>query len=184
MKVSINQSLPIFFTSDLHFSHKNIIKHANRPFSDVQEMNEAIVKNWNQKVPKSATVFVLGDFSLGDPLTSIKLIRQLNGLKHLVVGNHDKFLNPSYWTSINDVVEINYHGIAFFMSHYAHKVWNKSHYGTIHLYGHSHGSLPDDPTSLSMDVGIDTAKDFSPYSFEEIIDIMKTKTFIPKDHHK
>lgn len=184
MKLKIDQHQPLFFTSDLHFYHNNIIKYSNRPFKDVSEMHDEIVDRWNKKISKDSTVFILGDFSFSSQENSIRLFKMLNGKKHLIVGNHDKFLDRHYWISVNDVVETSYNGIQFFLSHYSHKVWNKSHYGTIHLYGHSHGSLPDDPTSLSMDIGVDCSKDFTPFSFEEIVDIMKTKTFIPKDHHR
>jgi calcineurin-like phosphoesterase family protein len=62
------------------------------------------------------------------------------------------------------------------------KVWNKSHHGAWHLYGHSHGSLPDDINSLSFDVGVDS-HDYKPISYEEVKRIMKKKIFKPLDHH-
>lgn len=58
--------------------------------------------------------------------------------------------------------------------HYAMKVWNASHYGTWHLYGHTHGELPDDETSLSFDVGVD-CHNFYPISYDEVKEIMSTK---------
>ena len=69
------------------------------------------------------------------------------------------------------------------LCHYAMKIWNKSHHGVWHLYGHSHGTLPDDPYSMSFDVGVD-CHDFKPLGFDDIKKIMdKKKKFKPIDHH-
>jgi calcineurin-like phosphoesterase family protein len=78
----------IFFTSDHHFDHANIIKYCNRPFLSVDEMNEEIVKRWNQVVDANDTVYYLGDFSLGKGSVE-KFVPRLNGEKYLVMGNHD-----------------------------------------------------------------------------------------------
>lgn len=77
-----------WFTSDLHFSHRNVINYCNRPFKDIDEMNVALIKLWNDTVKKQDTVYVLGDFSL-NPKWSTVLLPQLNGTKILVAGNHD-----------------------------------------------------------------------------------------------
>ena len=66
--------------------------------------------------------------------------------------------------------------------HYAMRVWNRSHHGSWHLYGHSHGSLPDDPNSLSFDVGVD-CWGYAPISYQEVKSVMSGKTFAPIDHH-
>ena len=79
-----------FFTSDTHFGHKNIIHLAERPFKDVQEMNEMLVKNWNDTVSPNDTVFHLGDVALGPIRESLEYIRRLNGDIRLVIGNHDR----------------------------------------------------------------------------------------------
>lgn len=78
----------IFFTSDHHFYHTNIINYCKRPFSSVEEMNEEMVKRWNQVVCKEDIVYYLGDFSLAKRAAEIFLPR-LNGEKHLIMGNHD-----------------------------------------------------------------------------------------------
>ena len=78
----------IFFTSDHHFYHANVIKYCARPFTTVEEMNEALVKNWNETVGSDDTVYCLGDFSMA--FRSVELYtRRLNGTKYLVPGNHD-----------------------------------------------------------------------------------------------
>lgn len=77
-----------FFTSDLHFGHNNVINYCKRPYKDVLEMEEALVKSWNQTVAKKDTVYILGDFSL-NPKWAKLLMPKLNGKKILVAGNHD-----------------------------------------------------------------------------------------------
>jgi len=80
------------------------------------------------------------------------------------------------------MVRIDLAGQQIILCHYAMRVWDKSHWGIWHLYGHSHGSLPDDPRSLSYDVGVDK-NNFTPLLFEEVKEIMSKKTFKPVDHH-
>ena len=83
----------IYFTSDLHFDHANIIKLCNRPFNSVQEMNESIIYNWNNKVNFSDMVYILGDITMNkDPEVARKYIERLNGSKVLIQGNHDYFV--------------------------------------------------------------------------------------------
>jgi len=87
--------MTIFLTSDTHFGHANIIKLSNRPFRDVQHMNEMLIKNWNSVVGPEDHVYHLGDVALGTFEDSIKCLGRLNGIKHLVTGNHDRmFIDP------------------------------------------------------------------------------------------
>lgn len=79
-----------FYTSDPHFGHKNIIRYCDRPFRDVDEMDEILIKRWNDVVTPDDTVWVLGDVALGDIEKSLSRIQRLNGTKHLVSGNHDR----------------------------------------------------------------------------------------------
>ena len=78
----------IFFTSDHHFYHTNIIKYCNRPFQSVEEMNEEMVKRWNSVVNPGDTVYYLGDFSLAKRPVEV-FVPRLNGEKHFIMGNHD-----------------------------------------------------------------------------------------------
>lgn len=82
--------MTIFFTSDTHFGHKNIIKYADRPFKDVTHMNEMLVHYWNEVVHPEDTVYHLGDVALGPIRESLGYIHRLNGKKILVTGNHDR----------------------------------------------------------------------------------------------
>ena len=171
-----------FFTADTHFGHANIIKYCNRPYSSAQEMDEALIKNWNDKIKSGDIVYHLGDFSFGD---AGKYVSRLNGAIYYVRGNHDRPLeNYLRVRQMNfpDVRAIKVGNQALFLSHYAHRVWPKSHRGTWHLYGHSHGTLPDDPNSNSFDCGVD-CHNYAPLEFEEVKLIMSKKTFKPVDHH-
>lgn len=82
--------MTVFFTSDTHFGHQNIIKYCNRPFSNVGEMNEVIINNWNALVMPGDVVYHLGDVALGDINKSLECVRRLVGHKILILGNHDR----------------------------------------------------------------------------------------------
>lgn len=185
----------IWFTSDMHYGHANVIKYANRPFKHVDEMDQAMEDNWRGMVQPSDTVYVLGDCSFyKDQDKTIRLFRRLPGQKFLVWGNHDKHIrkNPEFrklFAKCEDLLDVKVPDPdaeggerRIVLCHYAMRVWNKSHFGSYHLYGHSHGSLPDDPHALSLDVGVD-CWDFQPVSYDVVKERMGRKVFKPVDHH-
>jgi calcineurin-like phosphoesterase family protein len=79
-----------FFISDTHFGHKNIIKYSNRPFRDVEHMDEMLVKNWNDRVGPTDVVYHLGDVAMGASERWDNILKRLSGYKILVTGNHDR----------------------------------------------------------------------------------------------
>lgn len=79
-----------WFSSDTHFGHLNILAYTDRPFRDVQHMNEMLILNWNAVVMPEDEVWFLGDFAMGKIDQSLPLGLRLNGEKHLVAGNHDR----------------------------------------------------------------------------------------------
>lgn len=85
-----------YFTSDLHYNHANIIKYASRPFNSVEEMNEALIKNWNNTVGKNDAVYFLGDLCFCNSQDLIELVQKLNGYKNIILGNHDNHSIPTY----------------------------------------------------------------------------------------
>ena len=160
----------VFFWADLHFCHRNVLRHqaATRPFSDIKKMNEAYIDAWNSNVNNSDRIYILGDmFFTNDRIAMQRIIERLNGQKFLVIGNHDKKktldLDGFVWKK--DLVKISVYNQEIVLCHYAMRVWNKKHYGSWHLYGHSHGNLLEDD-SLSFDVGVDVFPE--PVSFEEV----------------
>jgi calcineurin-like phosphoesterase family protein len=128
----------IFFTSDLHFDHTNIIKICNRPFKDVDDMNNSIISNWNKTVGKDDTVYILGDITMGKSKNKIDgFLNKLNGTKIIIKGNHDKenVADYSYLEKSFVVNNINYN---FIMFHYPIECWNGRFKNSIHLHGHTH----------------------------------------------
>lgn len=173
-----------FFTADNHFDHENIILHCKRPFRNAQEMNEAMIERWNAVVGKNDIVYHLGDIAYRGNRQSLEAIRKrLNGQIYLVPGNHDKLaLKMQYaWTILPQCAEIKIGDPAqrIVLCHYAMRVWNKSFHGAWHLYGHSHGTLPEEPTSLSFDVGVDN-HNFTPLSEAEVFAKMQPKIELRK----
>lgn len=177
----------IFFTSDTHFGHANIIKYSNRPYKTADEMDEALIANWNSVVPNDGVVIHAGDVGLTQADKLRKILERLNGIIILVRGNHEKaaLANRDRFDSVRDVfsVKVVPDNQEIFISHYAHRVWNRSHHGVWHLYGHSHGTLADLPDSLSFDVGVDCT-DYKPLTYSEVKKRMQAKTWKPTDHHR
>jgi calcineurin-like phosphoesterase family protein len=91
--------MAVWFSSDQHFYHKNVIRYCGRPFSSVEDMNEEIIKRWNSVVRPSDFVFCLGDFSLA--VRPVELFtKRLNGHKVLIPGNHDHCHPAHYRTRV------------------------------------------------------------------------------------
>lgn len=176
----------LFFTSDTHFFHKNIIKYCSRPFSSVENMNMRLVTNWNEVVPKDGIVFHLGDFSLGAKENNlIDLANSLNGNIHLIVGNHERDalkMISSRFATIHDIVEIyvkddeiTYDEQHIVMCHYPMIAYNGSHRGSWQLFGHVHGGLSNKGeikhSVTALDVGVD-CHNFKPLSYQEVKELI------------
>lgn len=172
----------IWFTSDQHFGHKRIIELAHRPFASVEDMDETMIKLWNERIAKSDLVYHLGDFAFAD---HTPYLSRLNGQKRLILGNHDhsnRVKAAKGWSTIDSLLHVTVDDVPLVLCHYAMKVWNRSHYGAIQLYGHSHGSLPGD--SQSLDVGVD-CWDFAPVALIEIKQRLANspRRYQEPDHH-
>jgi calcineurin-like phosphoesterase family protein len=209
-----------WLTSDTHFGHSNIAIYSDRPWKTLLpnvtnpdgspcyqvhtiDMDRELIENINRLVKPDDRLFHLGDFAFKNPGFYRRQIKCKN--MYSVFGNHDKD-NPEFRslfkeitirfeTTLGDGVRTR----KVVLDHYAMRVWNRSHHGVYHAYGHSHGSLPDDPHSLSMDVGVDSVaewfakaegvpkapKHYRPISASEFFDWMeaKEKDWKPIDHH-
>lgn len=166
-----------FVTSDTHFGHQNIIKYANRPFTDWREMGEAMIERWNRSVQPEDTVYFLGDFAMGPGAKEdyvVEVLNRLNGFKRMILGNHDQ---PSKWSKgllsiVMDygfdnaiVLDDQIHGVKidgknFVMCHFPLTEWDQKHHGSVHLHGHTHtefrvSTFTHDPSNLIYDIGVD-----------------------------
>jgi calcineurin-like phosphoesterase family protein len=149
-----------FFTSDTHFSHRNIIDYCGRPFVSIEEMNEAIIASWNQKVKKDDIVYHLGDVAFTNKENLAKIISSLNGKIYLVPGNHDKVVRkmmrapeliPSNFEVLDKIYLTKIDGRELVLCHYPLDDWHGI--GHIHLHGHTHGK--SSKKENRYDVGID-----------------------------
>ena len=174
-----------YFTADTHFGHENIIKYTKRPFATANHMDEILIANWNSVVGPDDEVYHLGDFALCNVEPCKRILDRLNGKIYLIRGNHEKtaLSMPDRFEWVKDYHEMYHPDPAgngkqmIVLMHYAMRVWNASHHGSWQLYGHSHGTLPDDPTLLSIDVGVD-CHGYAPISFQQIRKIMEQKTWV------
>lgn len=167
-----------YYTSDLHLCHANIIKYEDRPFSNTEEMNNYLIYKWNAKVKKNDEVYILGDFAFCDGIKANELIKQLNGVKYLIVGNHDSFLRDNTFDRrlfawIRDYVKIKDNGNKVILFHYPIAVWDCQHHDSIHLYGHVHSNTEEHHPLLfdlknAYNVGVDV-QDYEPKTLKEII---------------
>lgn len=128
----------VFVIADTHFGHANIIKYCNRPFKDTDEMDATMIRNWNKVVKGNDTVIHLGDVGLGNREYLGNIIKQLNGNKILVMGNHDRWSEQQYRDMGFKTVSrfpILYNGF-YLMSHAPLQLSESTPYANI--YGHVH----------------------------------------------
>lgn len=173
----------IWFTSDTHFGHTNIIRFCNRPFNSVKEMDETIINNWNSVVKPNDIVFHLGDFAFASNARWKQLIQALNGHIYLIVGNHDEIRYPGHQTfdlfeGVTSQLIVKIDGQAIYLNHYPFLcyggTWHKD--AVWQLYGHVHSGPHcegKDMSRLSVtfpyqyDVGVDN-NNYIPVSWEQV----------------
>ena len=173
----------IYFTSDTHFYHKNIIEFENRPFLDVDDMNNKLIEKWNNVVTQNDLVYILGDFSFGNVEDTENILKALNGRKILVKGNHDTFVDnkkfdKSLFEEITECKTISYKHFKLTLCHYP---FASNDGKCIQLYGHLHSNRHDSEhycdTNLlpknSYNVGVDV-NNYMPIHIDSILrDIQK-----------
>ena len=134
----------VFITSDPHFNHTNIIQYCNRPFEDVNEMNETLIKNWNSVIKNDDLVIHLGDVGLGNKEKISQILSRLNGRKMLIMGNHDHFKEKDYREMGFETVSrfpILWNG-CFLLSHAPLYLDKNSQF--FNIYGHIHDNTIED----------------------------------------
>jgi calcineurin-like phosphoesterase family protein len=159
----------IWFTSDQHYGHTNIIAYMKRPFASVTEMNEEMIRRYQACVQPTDDVYIIGDLAFCDPTP---IVNRLPGRKHLIRGNHDEcklsklHRLPFAWIKETALVEIE--GQYVFMSHYPHRSWpRKGPHIVWHLHGHSHGFFRTTADPGTLDVGVD-CWDYAPVSWDAV----------------
>jgi len=144
---------------------------------NIHIMDEELIVRWNAKVPKGARVFHVGDFSMAGADRTREVRSRLNGQIVLIFGNHDRGIKGSLvemFESVQHYLETKTpDGTKVCMFHYPMAHWNKSHHGSWHLHGHSHGEFPDDGTVRRLDVGVDCHPNYEPFSYDEILERMQ-----------
>lgn len=166
-----------YFVSDTHFGHSNIIRLCDRPFKDVDEMNNTLIKNWNKRVKGNDTVFILGDmfFRYKNPE---EVLKQLKGKKHLIIGNHDdSWMNKvnlnKYFQSIDNFAEITDGKRAITLCHYPMVTWKHSMRSYM-IHGHIHNNTDADffPLLASreniLNAGVEV-NGYVPVTFDELL---------------
>jgi calcineurin-like phosphoesterase family protein len=187
-----------WFTSDLHFGHTNIIEYCNRPYSSVHEMDTDLVKRWNESVRSSDTVWIVGDLAMGKLDASLEYARQLNGMKLLVPGNHDRMFGcqgtkyrnmcARYEAVGVDVVNatfpLNVNGVHVTVCHFPYAGDSRDQFedryqderpidrGQFLVHGHTHGKWRK--SGRMIDVGVDAWGGY-PVAFETVVALFREK---------
>ena len=134
-----------YYISDLHLGHANVIKFDGRPFENLEEMHNTIISNWNNRVTDEDTVYILGDFCWGTESEWPHYLKQLNGKKVLIQGNHD-IKNPSkqtkkYFLDIKPIKEVKDEGRRVILCHYPMPMYRGAYNKDMYmLYGHVHNT--------------------------------------------
>lgn len=191
-KFTLEEGKKIFFTSDQHHGHKNIIKYCNRPFNSLEEMSEELIKRWNEVVPEDGIVFNMGDFIFGGNPKWREIVSHLNGKQYFIYGNHDYGVSTNVldslfeWHGKSAKIMIGHNKI--YLSHFPYLCFDGAYNGekaTWQLYGHCHskeGSYGLDSQRLincfptQYDVGVDN-NNYYPISFEEVKEKIKDQQY-------
>lgn len=187
-----NKPKNVFFTSDFHLFHNNVLKFDKRPFSNVHEMHKVIEERWNETVSEDDIVIYLGDLSFArkdDKAYVDGMMWSLNGTIHYVMGNHDDYREISKdkrYESVQDYLEVRIAHMVdgkrvetlFCCMHYPIFSWNKAHHGSYMIHGHCHGNLHhgEDASFYDnrrvIDVGC-MLTDYRPISYIEVMENLK-----------
>lgn len=170
----------IFFTSDLHLGHANVIRHCNRPFASVEEMDEALIDNWNSKVQSNNnTVYVLGDVMFRNKKSPEEYLRRLKGKKHLITGNHDrdwvkKCNLGEFFESVNRMDFLSDGQRQMTLCHFPMMSWPHNTRAYL-VHGHIHNNTDAEywplirRSEFILNTGVDI-NGFAPVTFDEMVE--------------
>lgn len=154
-----------YFTSDTHFGDHRVLNLYPRPFASVAEMDAELIRRWNAIVEAGDEVWHLGDFAR-TAQRAAEVLAQLNGRKHLILGNNDPVEVGEGWESVAPYAEIEREGRFLVLCHYPFRSWNRQHKGALNLHGHSHGRMKE--LARQFDVGVDVW-DYRPASLPTLL---------------
>lgn len=164
-----------YYVSDLHLGHENIIKLTNRPFENIEQMNEILIKKWNKKVSNDDDVYIIGDLFFKSSTDVEEMLKRLNGIKHLIIGNHDKTWIENvdlkkYFKTITEFITINDGLRDITLCHYP----LVSFEGRFHIHGHIHNNTKDIfwETLKKMDKVLNASveiNNFEPVTFDQLL---------------
>ena len=197
--VTLQPDQKLFFTSDLHVGHKNVLKFCNRPFLDIKDMSKGLIENWNRVVGENDIVFDLGDMFWFDSRHDVKkFVEQLNGFIYKIPGNHDMdckrlfelcLTNKITVLDDSNVVWVEREGqktVEIWLSHFPLATWPHWTHGSLNFFGHIHsGPLTDNMVDIpgkdlnlkagqQYDVGVDN-NDYTPVSLQYILQILESQ---------
>lgn len=168
----------IYYISDTHFNHTNIIKYANRPFSSVDEMNDIMVQNWNNAIKPNDVVIHGGDVAMKNSKFDINMIRNLNGYKILVKGNHDYSKKTMNGWGFNEIYTSFYDKKSGIFVNHRPLINENDSYRVglytqckIFLYGHIHEKIMEN-LQKSKNICVEHTN-YTPISQDEILDNLK-----------
>lgn len=193
IKINVEHGKNVFFISDFHLYHRNVIRFDKRPFldaegqPDLEEMHKTLSDNWNAVVRPNDVVFYLGDICLANPKNAKEFVDQLNGEINFVMGNHDRYediIKMNRFKTVYDLVDLKIFNpqdkteTEYAICHYPILSWNKANHGTYMIHGHCHGNIHRGDFSTFyegrrvMDVGCNLLN-YTPISYKEIISTFK-----------
>lgn len=162
----------IYFIADNHFFHS--LASSNRGFDSSSEMDMFMIKRWNNKIKDTDDVYILGDFAFDPKGNKIaQLIQSLKGRLHLILGNHDLFVDrlsdtdtQNMFVEVCQYKEIKYNRIKFILFHYPIREWKFKKFGSIHLHGHQHTTVYEDENMLNVSADL---IGFTPISIDDVL---------------
>ena len=181
----------IFFSADTHFGHANIIRFCNRPFGTVEEMDEALVANWNGRVGGNDTVYFLGDLFFRASDDRVRdILGRLKGRKHLVIGNHDSSwmkgdLVDRHFVEAANYLDVSVGGRHLVMCHYPMLCWGGEGKSWM-IHGHIHNNRHMDYWPLLqvrehvLNAGVEI-NGYVPVTFEELLENNARQKPLPRE---
>lgn len=205
LNIYLEPDQKIWFISDTHFAHKNVINFSGRPYENIKQMHTDFVYNWNRVVDENDIIFHLGDVYWGSGRTeTYKALKDLKGIKYIIPGNHDKKEQFEYcinrienFNILSDVAVLfikNFFEdsaektLEIFLSHYPMMTWPHRNNSAINLFGHIH-SGPSSNAQVDQDLPLfsyqyDCGVDNNNYTPIELREILKKLNYPNEDPMK